>query len=186
MISDTNEKLLGGFQVINETSGGADAADGVPEYEDYFGFQETVKWHLPDGKQWIAFKPLNEGERAQYEKKTQKEISVDRKTDRANITVDTSNDRHSLILQSVVDWFMMQRVNGEWVKVGFSAGRGGVFEQWLAKANPKLVNELYAAIQNANPWMTTDMTAEAIREEIKRLEDLEAEAIRREARAKNL
>lgn len=184
MIQETG--VLGGMQIINGETSGADATGGAEQYENYFGFEETVKHFLPDGKQWIAFKPLNEGERAQYEAKTQRDISFNRKTDDAKISINASSDRHALIMQSVCDWHMVQRTpTGEWVAVAFTKGSGGVFAQWLSRANPKIVNDLYAAIQRANPWMMNEMTTEMIEEEIKRLEELLSETRKREEQQKN-
>ena len=184
-ITDPNATLLGGFQVISSETSAADDTGAEP-YENYFGFETTAKYTLPDGRQWIAFKPMNEGERASYEEKTQKDVTVNRRTDDAKIKLNASADRHALLMQSVCDWNLMQpQPGGEWVKVGFSKGAGGTFAQWLAKANPKIVNELHQAIVNANSWMVADMTAEAIREEIKSLEEKLAEAEKREAQAKN-
>ncbi len=184
MITDTNGLL--GAQIINQDPSGADATGEVPAYENYFGFEETVKFYLPDGKQWISFKPMNEGERSAYESKTQRDISFNRKTDDAKISIDTSKDRHALIMQSVTGWFMMQRMpDGNWTQVAYSSGAGGTFAQWLARANPKIVNDLYLAIQRANPWMNNEMTSEMIREEIKRLEELLSDTIKREEQQKN-
>ncbi len=186
-ITDPNAKLLGGMQIINaEPSAADDTGSGSEVYENYFGFETTEKYMLPDGKQWIAFKPMNEGDRAKYEAKTQKDVTVNRNTNDAKISLNAAADRHALIKQSVCDWHMVQRTpSGEWISVGFSQGEGGSFAQWLVRANPKIVNELHLAIQKANSWMMADMTAEAIREEIKRLEGLLVETERREALQKN-
>lgn len=184
-VIDPNAAVLGGFQILNPEPSAADDTGGEA-YENYFGFETTEKYFLPDGKQWIAFKPMNEGDRAKYEEKTQKDVTVNRRTDDAKIRLNAASDRHALILQSVCDWHMMQRTpSGEWVKVAFSSGTGGSFAQWLVRANPKIVNELHQAIQNANSWMISDLTAEAIREEIKSLQARLEEAERREAQQKN-
>lgn len=186
MITDTANTGLLGAQIINGDTSGADATGEAPAYENYFGFEETVKFFLPDGKQWISFKPMNEGDRAQYEAKTQRDISFNRKTDDAKISINAASDRHQLILQSVTGWFMVQRTpTGEWVQVAFSAGGGGSFAQWLSRANPKIVNDLHLAIQRANPWMLNEMTSDAIEEEIKRLEELLSETRKREEQQKN-
>lgn len=176
-----------GFQIHNaDTTGGADAAGGGM-YENYFGFETTEKYFLPDGKQWIAFKPMNEGARAAYEEKTMKDITLNRRTDDAKVRVNAANDRHALIVDSVCDWGLMQPdvSTGEWRVVPFSKGRGGTFEQWLLRANPKIVNELFRAIQNANPWMIAEQDPKQIREEIARLEEMLKEAERREEDRKN-
>lgn len=184
-VVDPNAAVLGGFQIISPEPSAADDTGGEA-YENYFGFETTEKYMLPDGKQWIAFKPMNEGERAKYEEKTQKDVTVNRRTDDAKIRLNAASDRHALLMQSVCDWHMMQKMpTGEWMKVGFSTGTGGTFAQWLGKANPKIVNELHQAIVNANGWMAAELTAEAIREEIKSLEARLEEAVKREAQQKN-
>lgn len=176
-----------GFQVINPDSSGADATSVGEIYENYFGFETTEKYVLPDGKQWIAFKPMNEGARALYEEKTQKDITLNRRNDDARVRVNAAADRHALIMDSVCDWFLVQRdvSTGEWRNVPFSKGHGGTFAQWLSKANPKIVNALYRAIQNANPWMIAEQDPKQIREEISRLEEMLREAEKREAEQKN-
>lgn len=181
-VTDPNQL---GFQILNPDSSGADATD-EQVYENYFGFETTEKYFLPDGKQWIAFKPMNEGARAKYEAKTQKDISFNRRTDDAKVRVNASEDRHELIYESVCDWFLVQRdPTGEWLKVPFSSGKGGTFSQWLLRANPKIVNELHRAIQNANPWMIADQDPAQIKEEIARLEQMYEEAVKREEQRKN-
>lgn len=182
-----HEPSMLGFQVFNPDSSGADATAGGEIYENYFGFETTEKYMLPDGKQWIAFKPMNEGARASYEEKTMKDITLNRRTDDAKVRVNAANDRHALIIDSVCDWGLMQKdvSTGEWRQVPFSKGRGGTFEQWLQRANPKIVNELFRAIQNANPWMIAEQDSKQIREEIERLEELLKQAERREEERKN-
>jgi hypothetical protein len=185
-ITDPNATpTLGGFQVIHADTSAADDT-GTEPYENFFGFETTEKFMLPDGKQWIAFKPMNEGERAIYETQTQKDVTVNRRTDEAKIKMSVSNDRHALLIQSVCDWNLMQRQpSGEWMRMSFSKGAGGTFAQWLSKANPKIVNALHQAIVNANEWMVAELTAEAIREEIASLQEKLVEAEKREALQKN-
>lgn len=181
----TNPDALG-FQILNPDTSGADATGGEM-YENYFGFETTEKYVFPDGKQWIAFKPMNEGDRSRYETKTQKDITLNRRNDDAKIRINASEDRHALIRESVCDWFMMQKdpSTGEWRQIPFSKNGGGTFDQWLARANPRIVNELHRAIQEANPWMLAEQDPEQLKKEIERLQDLLVQAEKREEQRKN-
>lgn len=183
IVGTEDPALLGQFQPQNAE------VDGNDGYQDYFGFDEIKKHFLPDGKQWIAFKPMNEGARAKYEAKTSRDIKFNRRTDDAAIRVNTADDRHEVILASVCDWHMVRRTVNGWEPVAFDAGGkvtpGGTFAQWMAKADPKLINDLHQAIVRANPWMTSEMTVEMVDEELARLTQLRSELVEREAAEKN-
>lgn len=167
------------------TQGDDVETDAFYGYEDYFGFDETLKYVLPDGKQYIEFKPLTEGGRVKYESQTSRDVKFNRRTDDAAIRMNPGEDRHALITESVTGWHIVQRVNGKVQPVAFSTGRGGTFSQWLQKANPKIVNELFEEIRKANGWMVDEMTVEAIDEELKRLQDLRAIVLEREMTGKS-
>lgn len=156
-----------------------DVFDG---YQDYFGFDDTFKYYLPDGKQYIEFRVLNEGQRAKYEKKTSRDVRFNRRTDDAAIKVDAAEDRHTLITESVINWHMVKKTPKGWQPVAFSVGsKGSTFDQWLDRANPQIVNDLHSAIMKANPWMSAEMTVEMIDEELQRLNDMRKLAVEREA-----
>ena len=164
------------------------SSDEYAGYVDYFGFEEELKYYLPDGKQWIAFRTLNEGERVKYESKTSRDIKFNRRTDDAAIRVNTAEDRHALLMQSVTNWFMVRRNpgNGNWEPVAFSKGsQHAAFDKWLKVADPRIINDLHQAIVRANPWMTADMTVAMIDEEMKRLEEMRRDLVEREAAEKN-
>jgi hypothetical protein len=147
-------------------------------YEDYFGFEETKRWYFPDGKQYIEFKVMTEGDKAKFQKATNRDIKLSRNTGDATIQADPATERHALIDTCVVNWFVFQGTK----QVTFSnAGPGSTFQQWLSKANPKFVEDLEWAIRRENPWLQADMTIEEIDKEIKRLYDLRADIEAREA-----
>lgn len=159
-------------------------------YVDYFGFDDTERYFLPDGRQYIEFKPLTEGGRAKYEAATSRDIRFNRRTDDAAIKMDAGAERRALIEASVVGWSVarVRTIGNEkrWEPVPFSKGSpGSTLSQWLDQTNPRLVNELVREIRRANSWMAEDMTSEMIREEIKRLEEMLQQAEEREAKAKN-
>jgi hypothetical protein len=152
------------------------------EYQDYFGFGDTKMFTLPDGKQQIFFKVMNEGERAQFQKSTSTDIKFNRSSGDAAIKADQAKERHELILTSVVGWSMKRRnASGGWEDVPFSGNSpGSTLGQWLKVADPKIVDELEFAIRKSNPWMQAEMTVEEIDKEIARLGELREQALERE------
>lgn len=160
-------------------------AAGVPTEDavvaDYWGFDETNKWYFPDGKQYIEWKPMTEGQRARYQKATNHSVTISRASGDARMGVDPAGDRAALIEVSVTDWFVYK--GG--VPVPFKDKQNG-FAKWLQGANPKFVEDLERTIRRGNPWMQAEMKAEAIREEIERLEESYEEAVRRESAEKSL
>ena len=145
------------------------------DMEDYFGFDEFGTFMLPDGKQWIKFKIMSEGDRAKFQRLTNKDIKITRGTGDASINADVAAERHELIKTSVVDWYMFGRENpsAPMQQIPFTkSGRGLNLENWLSKANPKIVDDLELAIRQANPWMQADMTVEEIDKELERLREL--------------
>jgi hypothetical protein len=154
------------------------------EFEDYFGFDDFHTFTLPDGKQWFKFKVMNEGDRAKFQRLTNKDIKINRTSQDAIIATDVAAERHMLITQSVVDWYMLARMEPGAAPqpVGFSLSAGKInLQVWLAKANPKIVDDLELAIRQANPWMQADMTTDEIDKEIQRLNELRDEVTKREA-----
>lgn len=138
-------------------------------YEDYFGFDESLKWFFPDNRQYIEYKRLNEGDRARFQKMTTRDITVVRNTGDAKLKVDPATERHELLNASVTGWFIVR--GGE--PVPFSKGSpGATFQKWLDKADPKIIDDLELAIRKANPWLQADMTLEDIDKEMDRLREL--------------
>lgn len=155
-------------------------------YEDYFGFGQTNKWYFPDRKQYIEFQVMNEGQRKEFQKLTNRDIKVNRATQDATLKADPAEERHALITTSVVGWNLRRRnAQGAMEAVAFSKSgpqtRGpGTLEQWLAVADPKLVDDLEFEIRKSNPWMQSEMGSEDIRKELDRLQELYEQALERE------
>lgn len=142
-------------------------------YEDYWSFQETHRFVLPDGKQWIEFQVMNEGQKSDYQRKINRDIKINRRSGDATLRNDIADERHALITSSVIDWSM--RKGGGFV--GFSKR---VLEDWLNVANPRIIEDLEAEIRKANPWLQGEMTVEDIDKEIERLRELREESVKRE------
>lgn len=165
---------------------GNDEPDEFAGYVDYFGFDEYGEYVLPDGKQKIIFKKLNEGERQKYESATQNDVRFNRRTDDAAIKIDASVARTALIETSVTGWNLVRKDNGKWRHVTFSKGTpGSELSKWLKEADPKIINDLHKAITKANPFLQEDMTIEMVDEEIKRLQEIRADLVRRDAEGKD-
>lgn len=152
--------------------------------EDYFGFDEFGEFYFPDGKTWMKFKVMSEGDRAKFQRITNKDIKISKNSGDASIPTDVAAERHQLIKSSVIDWNLHTKnhTNGRLEPVPFSLSSGRLnLEVWLSRANPKLVDDLELAIRKANPWLQSDMTVEEIDKEISRLKELRDEAEKREA-----
>lgn len=133
----------------------APPAEEEIEYGDYFGFDIRHKFIMPDGKQWIEFKTLNEGDLAIYQKELNRDVMVEKTTGNARIRINQVEERHALLGVAVTGWHMMQRHPARgWLPAAFSnSGKGSTFRQWLAKADPALVAELEKAVREQNPFL---------------------------------
>lgn len=154
----------------------------TPVYEDYFGFGDSKEFVLPDGLQKIFFEVMNEGKRSKFQKKTSKDIKFNRASGDAAIKADQAEERHELLMSSVIGWSLKQRqLDGSWVDVPFTTGSANsAFAKWLEVANPKIVDDLEFQIRLANPWMQAEQTVEEIDKELERLQELREQAVERE------
>lgn len=177
---------------LPQDEGQTPVTDPFAGYGDYYGFDERVKWDFPDGKQWIEFKKLTEGDRAKYLKATKSDVHLNQKSGEARFAFDQSNDRKALLLHSITDWHLVhiqgQGANRKVTPVPFPNGNsntpGGALAQWIDRANPALLAQLEKAIRKANPWLLNEMSAEQIRKEMADLEELLKAAEEREENEK--
>lgn len=146
----------------------------------YWGSDETDRFYLPDGRQYFEFKIMNEGEKARFQRTTNRDITIEQKTQNAKMRVDPALERHELIKTSVTDWHLVGQDDKtgrrEWVR--FTKDK---LDKWLTKADPKIVEQLEHKIRMANPWMSDEMTVEQIDEELNRLRELREQVEAREA-----
>lgn len=150
-------------------------ADGVPTTDnvevDYFGFTESGRVTLPDGKQWIEFKVMNEGERTRFQQKTNRDVVVARTTGDARMKMDPATERHELLKTSITNWHLLRKdpKKGDWYPLPFTQNELAVF---LEKAPPTIINLIEKEIRKANPWLMSEMSADDIRKEISDLTEL--------------
>lgn len=142
-------------------------------YDDYFGFASSEKWYLPDGKQYFEFEVMNEGKKSKFQKKTQRDVVLERQSGNARMKMDAAQERHELIKESVIGWNLYR--GGQAVPFTDRA-----LNDWLSLTNPKLVEGLEKAIRKANPWLLAEMTVEDIDKEIENLQEMRKVAEERE------
>lgn len=143
------------------------------QYVDYFGFQEEHVWMLPDGKQSMTLKVMNEGAKAQFQKRTQKDVVVERGSGNARMRMDQAQERHELIRTCVTGWNLYR--GGQPIPFTERA-----MKDFLELASPKLVEELEKEIRRINPWLDSEMTVADIDKEIENLQELREAAVERE------
>jgi len=159
----------------------------VPTYEDYWGVDETYRFPLKDGHQFFEIVPMNEGAKTRYQKLTNKGIRMNQRTQDALLDVDPAGERHTLILESVVGWRIMQRdpkAEGGWSEYPCPQNEGqrkNNLRSLLEKFNPKVIQDLEYFIRTKNPWMQADMNVEEIDEEIDRLQKLRTQVLEEQA-----
>lgn len=144
-----------------------------PAQADYFGFESTVRHTLPDKVSWVEIRVMNEGQKARYQRDSQRDMTIERGSGNARVKVDPASDRHALINTALINW-NLKRGGRE---VPFNSQN---LRDFLTLADPKIVEGIEAAIRKANPWLQGDMTPEEIDEEIDRLKELREEAVKRQ------
>jgi hypothetical protein len=171
---------------VNQLIEGVEA-DPFAGYVDYFGFSGNERWYFPDGKQWLEFRRMNEGERAKFQRMTRPDVTINQKSGDAKVPFDAAKERWELITTSVTDWHVVgKQKNGAMGLVPFSKGSpNAALNQWLVVADPVVVTELERAIRKANPWMTSEMSVDQIDKEIANLEEMKKDILEREASEKN-
>ena len=153
---------------------------------DYWGFEERKRFFLPDNIQYIEYKIMTEGDKARYQRATNRDLTISRNTGDAKLKADPAADRQELLKVTVTGWKMYRKGPEGFAEVPFSIGTPGkqdnsMFGQWLNGANPRIVEDLEREIRKANPWLLGDMSPEDIRREIANLEEMLKVAEEREA-----
>lgn len=145
-------------------------AEQQVQYEDYWGVEETFKFILKDGHQYFEVKPMDEGAKTRFQKLTNKGIRMNQRSQEATIDVDPSDERHTLILESVVDWRIMQKgPDGSWSELPCPTDeprrKRVLRETILEKFSPKVIQDLEFFIRTKNPWMQADQKLDDLLEQ---------------------
>lgn len=132
-----------------------------------FGSQ-TQTFMLPDGIQYIEYKPMTSGMRDDYEHRTQRKISVHQASKKMDMNLDPAKERQALLEISVVGWNLLKpNKDGELVPHPFSAP---ALREFLRMVDPAIVMELEQEIRKANKWLIGDASLEDLYEQRDALE----------------
>lgn len=113
----------------------------------YFGVKKTKKFFLDDEKtQFIEFKKMSEGERAEYEDSVSSAVYMNQDTREARIDSKSGSDRAKLVNSSVIGYSIVFGESGE-LKSTYSK------EEWatlFASMDSDKAEELHQAILEFN------------------------------------
>lgn len=139
-----------------------------PQYQDYFGFDENSKFMFPDGISFLVLTAMNEGARSKFQKATTSNVRVFKVTGDAGINIDIAKQREELLRASITGWNLHTMQGGTMQPVTFNQSK---LNDFISKANPKLIDDVEAAIRKINPWLLDTETVEAIDAEIASLQE---------------
>lgn len=144
------------------------AAQGVAVVEavqvDYFGFDETHTVMLPDGKSFVQHRTLNEGARRKYLNAVNRDVKFQKSTGDAIMRIASGDEKAALLKAALCGWNLIR--NGQ--PLAFNDRN---LTEFLDKASPQIIDLIHKDIQQANSWLTSDVTVEDIDKEIAELQE---------------
>lgn len=143
-------------------------------YEDYFGFGDQERVTLPDGKSWVEFKVMNEGDRRKYLNQQNKKVTIRKGSGDAEMQLAPGDDKYNLLALTICNWNL--RRGGQ--PVPFN---GAELQRFLNGANPKIIDIIHREVTLAHPWLLDQMTVEDIDKEIENLQKMREVVERNEA-----
>lgn len=145
----------------------------------YFGFSETHTVMFPDGVSYVEHTTLNEGARRAYLNNLNRDVRFQRATGDAIMKMSSGDERYELLRAAVVGWNLL---GPEGKPMVFSKGSpGAALEQFLDKADPKIIDLIEKDVRKHNPWLLNDVTVEEIDKQIAELTDLRKTKVAEEA-----
>jgi hypothetical protein len=151
----------------------AGVSPSQPVPVDYFGFDETLRFYLPDGVSWIDHKILNEGARRKYLNKVNRDVRIQKGSGDAIMRMSPGDEKVALLEEAIVGWNLTR--NGD--PVAFNKT---ILNDFLNRTNPKVVDLIEFEIRKANSWLQADMSVEDLDKEIDRLTELRDQKIKEE------
>jgi hypothetical protein len=148
---------------------------------DYFGFSSTQQVYLPGSKtQFVVIKALPEGEKKNYQNKTNRHVTIKKGTGDAEMQMRAGDERHVLLMEGIVDWHLLRRSpdlnGGQPTLVAFSKSELRMF---LDVADPRVIEHIEKELRKMNPWLMAEMTLEDMIKERDNLDEM-IDAKRRE------
>ena len=142
-----------------------------------FGFSETTRVDLPDGKSWVEIKTLTEGDRRKYQNALNRDVRIDRAKGDMHMKIQSGDERKALLMAAIDNWNLTR--NGKAVKCDDPQKR-----EFIDGGNPRIIDLIEKEIRKNNSWLQQDMSVEDIQREIDSLEELKQQKLDEEA-AKN-
>lgn len=145
-------------------------------YEDYFGFEQTDRVDLPDGKSWVEFKVMDEGGRRQYLNAQNKKVTIRKGSGDAEMELAPGNDKYNLLKLTITNWNLRRGPNREPVPFNKKA-----LDEFLNGSNPRIIDLIHREVTLAHPWLLDQMTVEDIDQEIENLNKMREVVEKRES-----
>ena len=134
---------------------------------DYFGASKPVTVMLPDGVSFIQHTKLNEGGKRAYLNAVNRDIRISQRTQEAHLKLAPGDDRAHLLKAAITGWDLY--LDG--APLAFNPhGLKRVLEEFP----PEVLDEVEKSVREVNTWLTSDISLEAIDEQIAQLTDLRA------------
>jgi hypothetical protein len=170
---------------LSESTDAAMSAAGVDvavsQEVDYFDFEEIGEFTLPDGRQKIFLKALNEGAKRKFQKDTSRDLRVQRSSGDALVKMDPGQERYTLCMESITGWTLRRRnPKNRDVWEDAPSDKSNI-ARFLEKTNPAIVEDLEKEIRKLNPWLLDELSVKEIDKEIENLNELRTKAVEREA-----
>jgi hypothetical protein len=134
-------------------------------YDDYFGFEDTDRVKLPDGKSWVEFAVMNEGQRRQYLNAQNRKVTIRKGSGDAEMELAPGDDKYNLLKLTIKNWNL--RRGGQ--PVTFNKHE---LDRFLNGADPKVIDLIHREVTLAHPWLLDQMTVEDIDTEIDNLKKM--------------
>jgi hypothetical protein len=160
-------------ELESQASEGQGPVTEAPVQQEYYMTEVRERWYFPDKITYIEFKKLLEGGKAEFERRTQKDAILERRTQNVRIGMDPAAERHELIRTCVTDWNLIR--GGQLVPFNVKN-----LNDWLRVADPGMVEELAKAIRKLNPWLGGEPTIQEIDDQIAELHELRAQLVEKE------
>lgn len=135
---------------------------------DYFGKPTVTTVMLPDGVSFIQHSKLNEGGKRQYLNAVNRDIRISQRTQEAHLKLAPGDDRAQLLKVAITGWDL----TFEGQPLAFNPHN---LKRVLEEFPPEVLDEVEKSVRVVNPWLTGDVTIEAIDEQIAQLEELRAQ-----------
>lgn len=135
--------------------------------EDYFAFDLTFEYTMPDGISILHLKALTEGERKAYTKENNRDIRIKKTSGDAEMRMATGDEKYALLKRAIIGWNLVSGPDKR--PVPFTPDN---LTKFLDKANPVVIDGIHKEVTKRNPWLLQEMTSADIRKEIEALEEM--------------